>query len=186
MTSATAVSGSRRASAPFALAPLVGVLGVVYGDIGTSPLYAFKTSIEVLSAHAVTPREVLGTLSLIVWSLILVVTVKYILLIMRADNNGEGGTLALMALAQRLAQSARTRLIVTTIGIVGACLFFGDGIITPAVSVLSAVEGLEVSVPSARPIVIPLSVAVIVALCSRAAPARWAGCSGRSWRCGSR
>ncbi len=164
MISAAAVSGSRRRSAPFALAPLIGVLGVVYGDIGTSPLYAFKTSIEVLNSQAVTPGEVLGTLSLIVWSLILVVTVKYILLIMRADNNGEGGTLALMALAQRLAQSARTKLIVTTIGIVGACLFFGDGIITPAVSVLSAVEGLEVSVPSARPIVIPISVAVIVAL----------------------
>ena len=161
---AAAASGHRRERAPFALAPLVGVLGVVYGDIGTSPLYAFKTSMEVLNAQAITPREVLGTLSLIVWSLILVVTVKYILLIMRADNNGEGGTLALMALAQRLAQSARTRTVITAIGIAGACLFFGDGVITPAVSVLSAVEGLEVSVPSARSIVIPLSVAVIVAL----------------------
>ena len=159
-----AASGPRHERAHFALAPLVGVLGVVYGDIGTSPLYAFKTSMEVLNSQAITPREVLGTLSLIVWSLILVVTVKYILLIMRADNNGEGGTLALMALAQRLAQSARARAVITAVGIAGACLFFGDGVITPAVSVLSAVEGLEVSVPGARSIVIPLSVAVIVAL----------------------
>ena len=177
MTSAAAAHGARRDGAPFALAPLIGVLGVVYGDIGTSPLYAFKTSIEVMNTQAVTPGEVIGTLSLIVWSLILVVTVKYIVLIMRADNNGEGGTLALMALAQRLAQSARTRLVVTTIGIVGACLFFGDGIITPAVSVLSAVEGLEVSIPSARPVVIPIS--IVVAFLLFAVQSRGTGSVGR-------
>ena len=150
----------------FRLTPFIGVLGVVYGDIGTSPLYAFKASIEILNNHAITAGEVLGILSLIVWSLILIVTVKFILLIMRADNNGEGGILALMALSQRLSGNARTRAIVTMIGLVGACLFFGDGVITPAVSVLSAIEGLEISVPSARPVVIPIAIGVIVALFS--------------------
>ena len=148
----------------FRLAPLIGVLGIVYGDIGTSPLYAFKASIDILSHHAITGGEVLGILSLIIWSLILIVTVKFILLIMRADNNGEGGILALMALSQRLSATPRTRAVVTTVGLVGACLFFGDGLITPAVSVLSAIEGLEVSLPSAHAVVLPISVAVIVGL----------------------
>ncbi len=152
------------ATTRFRLAPLIGVLGVVYGDIGTSPLYAFKASVEILDDHVITAGEVLGILSLIVWSLILIVTVKYILLIMRADNNGEGGTLALMALAHRLAGTARMGAVVTTVGLLGACLFFGDGVITPAVSVLSAVEGLEVGMPGARPVVIPISIAVIVLL----------------------
>ncbi len=163
MSVATAAGATRADHAKLRLAPLIGVLGVVYGDIGTSPLYAFKSSVTILD-RAVTDREVLGILSLIVWSLILIVTVKYILLIMRADNNGEGGIMALMALSQRLSSTARARMVVTTIGLVGACLFFGDGLITPAVSVLSAVEGLEVSLPSAKPVVLPISVLVIVAL----------------------
>ncbi len=163
--SAAAARGHARTTG-FRLTPFIGVLGVVYGDIGTSPLYAFKASIEILNNHAITAGEVLGILSLIVWSLILIVTVKFILLIMRADNNGEGGILALMALSQRLSGDARTRAIVTMIGLVGACLFFGDGVITPAVSVLSAIEGLEISVPSARPVVIPIAIGVIVALFS--------------------
>ncbi len=166
MSVATTAAGEDAPATRFRWAPLIGVLGVVYGDIGTSPLYAFKASIEILNDHAISPGEVLGILSLIVWSLILIVTFKYILLIMRADNNGEGGTLALMALAHRLAGTARMGAIVTTVGLLGACLFFGDGVITPAVSVLSAVEGLEVSVPSARPVVIPISIAVIVLLFS--------------------
>ena len=163
MSVAASVAGDKASVPALKLAPLIGVLGIVYGDIGTSPLYAFKASIDILD-RSVGAGEVLGILSLIVWSLILIVTVKFILLIMRADNNGEGGILALMALSQRLSATDRTRAIVTMIGLVGACLFFGDGMITPAVSVLSAVEGLEVSIPDARSVVLPISIAVIVAL----------------------
>ena len=142
---------------------LLAVLGVVYGDIGTSPLYAVKSTIQIVGAHKVTPWEVLGIESLIFWALILVVTVKYVMLIMRADNKGEGGILSLSVLAQRVA-SGRLRTMLGLVGIVGACLFFGDGTITPAISVLSAVEGLEVSVPGASGVVLPIAVVVIVAL----------------------
>ncbi len=146
------------------VASLLGVLGVVYGDIGTSPLYALKATIAIISTQAPTPGEVLGIESLIFWSLILVVTIKYVTLIMRADNEGEGGILSLMALAQRFAASNRVRTVMGLAGIIGACLFFGDGTITPAISVLSAIEGLEVSLPSAREVVLPLAIVVIVAL----------------------
>ncbi len=144
-------------------AAILGVLGVVYGDIGTSPLYAFKAALAHFSGVA-HEQEVLGILSLIFWSLILIVTVKYVLLVMRADNRGEGGTLALMALAQRVAPGARIRAALALLGVTGACLFFGDGCITPAISVLSAVEGVEVSAPALAPFVLPVSVAVIAAL----------------------
>jgi KUP system potassium uptake protein len=164
MSMAATAHRSRRVALGLRLDPLIAVLGVVYGDIGTSPLYALKASIQILGDRGPTPGEVLGILSLITWSLILIVTIKYILLIMRANNNGEGGTLALMALAHRLSENQRTAAVVTVLGLLGACLFFGDGVITPAVSVLSAVEGLEVSLPSARPVVIPISIAVIVLL----------------------
>ncbi len=143
---------------------LLPVLGVVYGDIGTSPLYAFKASLGVFSPTQVTTIEIMGILSLIFWSLLLVVTLKYVTLIMRADNRGEGGILALMALAQRVSKGRHTRATLGLIGIAGACLFFGDGVITPAISVLSAVEGLEISAPSLKEVVLPISVAVIVAL----------------------
>ncbi len=143
---------------------LVGVLGVVYGDIGTSPLYAFKASLALFKRYAISPVEILGVLSLVFWSLILIVTVKYVTLVMRADNNGEGGILALMALAQRVCRNNWSRAAVVLIGIAGASLFFGDGIITPAISVLSAVEGLEVASPDFTPLILPLSVIVIVAL----------------------
>jgi len=126
---------------------ILGVLGIVYGDIGTSPLYALKASLAHFTANGSTPvdtMEILGILSLVFWSLVLIVTVKYVLLVMRADNHGEGGILALMALAQRRCQGARMRAILGMVGVGGACLFFGDGVITPAISVLSAVEGLEV------------------------------------------
>ena len=124
------------------LGVMVAVLGVVYGDIGTSPLYAFKASLTLFSERVVTATEVMGILSLIFWSLVLVVTIKYVTLVMRADNKGEGGILALMALAQRVSTGTRMRSALSLIGIAGACLFFGDGVITPAISVLSAVEGL--------------------------------------------
>jgi KUP system potassium uptake protein len=145
---------------------LLGVLGVVYGDIGTSPLYAFKASLEHFKDVSIGTNEVLGVLSLIFWALVLVVTVKYVILVMRADNRGEGGILALMALAQRVAVGGAMRNVLGTIGIVGACLFFGDGIITPAISVMSAVEGLGVSAPHLKEYVLPICVAVIILLFS--------------------
>ena len=143
---------------------LLAVLGVVYGDIGTSPLYAFKTSLQLFHDLPITETEVMGILSLIFWSLFLVVTVKYVLLIMRADNHGEGGILALMALAQRVSVGPHMRRVVALVGIAGACLFFGDGIITPAISVLSAVEGLEIAAPKLQPYVLPIAAVIIVLL----------------------
>ena len=143
---------------------MLGVLGVVYGDIGTSPLYAFKATLEHFKHDGLDSNDVLGILSLIFWSLVLVVTFKYVLLVMRADNRGEGGILALMSLAQRGVQDARLRRILALVGIAGACLFFGDGVITPAISVLSAVEGLLVVNPQLHEVVIPISLVVILLL----------------------
>lgn len=154
-------AGQRRALTP---ALILGVLGVVYGDIGTSPLYALKASVLHFAADGVERWEVLGLLSLIFWSLILTVTVKYVVFVLQADNKGEGGILALMALAQRTARTERGRWWVALVGMAGACLFFGDGIITPAISVLSAVEGLKVVSDSFDSLVIPLSIVILIAL----------------------
>jgi KUP system potassium uptake protein len=143
---------------------ILAVLGVVYGDIGTSPLYAMRAAASHFEEGGVEDWEVLGLLSLIIWSLILTVTVKYVVFILRADNRGEGGILALMALAQRSVENARMRWVLALIGIAGACLFFGDGIITPAISVLSAVEGLKVVSPHLEKAVLPISVVILVAL----------------------
>ncbi|WP_323991429.1 potassium transporter Kup [Nguyenibacter sp. L1] len=152
---------------PVGFAALLGVLGVVFGDIGTSPLYALRSTILIVSRHhMIEPWEVLGVESLIIWSLFLIVTVKYVLLIMRADHNGEGGIIALMSLAQRVSDNTRLKLFLGMAGIAGACLFFGDGLITPAISVLSAVEGLEVSFPAASRLVIPLAIVVLIGLFS--------------------
>ena len=142
----------------------VGAIGVVYGDIGTSPLYAFK---EVFaSGHvAITEANVLGVLSLFFWTLTVIVSLKYVALIMRADNNGEGGLMALLALAsQSVKDQPRLRSIMLVVGVFGVALFFGDGVITPAISVLSAVEGLEVVTPAAKPYVVPISLLVLVLL----------------------
>ena len=158
-----ATAGDLRKPAP-AIGVLLAVLGVVYGDIGTSPLYAFKASLQHFPSSEVTQLEIMGILSLIFWSLALVVTVKYVLLILRADNRGEGGIFALMALAQRVSVGAGVRSALALIGIVGACLFFGDGVITPAISVLSAVEGIEVSAPELKQYVLPISIVVILML----------------------
>nr|WP_235907719.1 potassium transporter Kup [Siccirubricoccus phaeus] len=149
---------------PLTPALILGVLGVVYGDIGTSPLYALKASVLHFSADGVERWEVLGLLSLIFWSLVLTVTVKYVVVILRADNRGEGGILALMALAQRSCATERGRWLVALVGMAGACLFFGDGIITPAISVLSAVEGLKVVSPAFEEAVIPLSLLILLGL----------------------
>ncbi len=162
MNAAAGAATSKRSAA--SAAQFIAVLGVVYGDIGTSPLYALKTSMQVFVGVPTSEVEILGILSLFFWSLVLIVTVKYVMLVMRADNHGEGGILALMALAQRVAVTAALRESLALVGIVGACLFFGDGIITPAISVLSAVEGLEVAAPSLKEYVLPISAIVIIAL----------------------
>ncbi|WP_047786927.1 potassium transporter Kup [Variovorax paradoxus] len=150
---------------PAVLAGLtLGALGVVYGDIGTSPLYAVR---EVFHAGHVDPTRdnVLGVLSLIFWSLAIVVSLKYVALVLRASNNGEGGTMALMALASKSTHDKpRVHRALIVMGILGAALFFGDGIITPAISVLSAVEGLEVATPAFKPYVVPITLAVLTAL----------------------
>ncbi len=143
---------------------LVGVLGVVYGDIGTSPLYALQASLGYFQKSGLRYDDIFGVLSLIFWALIVTVTLKYVTFVMRADNNGEGGILALMALAQRVAKSGRTRQILGTVGVIGAGLFFGDGVITPAISVLSAVAGLEIVSPDLGPAVVPISLVVIILL----------------------
>ncbi len=151
-------------AAALRLGTMVAVLGVVYGDIGTSPLYTMHASLALFTDGRSGPVAVLGVLSLVFWALILIVTIKYVLLVMRADNRGEGGILALMALAQRVSRNPGTRAALALIGIAGACLLFGDGLITPAISVLSAVEGLDVTVPSLRHYDLPIAVLVIVLL----------------------
>jgi len=143
----------------------LAALGVVYGDIGTSPLYALK---EVFgSVHHPVPideRNVLGILSLVFWALVIVVSIKYIVFIMRANNKGEGGIMALMALVLRGEKDPARARVLMLMGLFGAALFYGDGLITPAISVLSAVEGLEVATPAFKPYVIPLTLMVLVAL----------------------
>ncbi|MCC7282279.1 MAG: potassium transporter Kup [Acetobacteraceae bacterium] len=157
-------SGRSDAKAQPRAAALVGVLGVVYGDIGTSPLYTLKASLLHFADDGLAAEEVLGTISLIIWALIMIVTVKYVMFVMRADNRGEGGILALMALASRGITSQRWRTVVMMLGVAGAALFFGDGVITPAISVLSAVEGLQVVEPKLHQAVVPISLVVLVGL----------------------
>src|SRR5262245_36239321 len=139
---------------------VLGALGVVYGDIGTSPLYAVKECFGGEYGLAPTQQNVLGVLSLVFWALFLVIVVKYLTFMMRADNRGEGGILALIAL---LRPSGRASVLVT-LGLFGAALLYGDGIITPAISVLSAVEGLEIATPALAPWVVPLTVVILAGL----------------------
>ena len=141
----------------------LGSIGVVFGDIGTSPLYAFREAVDHAAQQGVvTPAIVLGVLSLILWSLFIVVTAKYVLLLLRADNNGEGGTLSLMALGQRAL--GRRSLLLLALGVVGASMFIGDSMITPAISVLSAVEGLKLAAPGLEDYVVPLTVVILIML----------------------
>ncbi|MCE7984105.1 MAG: potassium transporter Kup [Caldilinea sp. CFX5] len=144
----------------------LGALGVVYGDIGTSPLYAFRESFHETHGIPVTHDNILGVLSLIFWSLILLISVKYLTFVMRADNRGEGGILALTALVNRIRPVARhtPRYRLILLGLFGTALLYGDGMITPAISVLSAVEGLEVATPVLQPYVLPLTIAILVGL----------------------
>jgi KUP system potassium uptake protein len=156
-------NGEARSHAGF-WALTLGSLGVVYGDIGTSPLYAFREAVVAAGGPGglVTRGSVLGVLSLILWALILVVTIKYVLILLRADNNGEGGTLTLMALALRAVGGSGS--VVVLLGIISGALFYGDALITPALSVLSAIEGLKVATPAFEPYVVPLTIVILLAL----------------------
>jgi KUP system potassium uptake protein len=145
----------------------LGALGVVYGDIGTSPLYALRECFHGTHAISPTPGNVMGVLSLVFWSLLVVISVKYLAFVMRADNRGEGGILALMSLIQPHAQGVlgrRLRWVLAMLGIFGAALLYGDGIITPAISVLSAVEGLSVATPVFDHVVEPITIVILVGL----------------------
>jgi KUP system potassium uptake protein len=167
MNAATAATGHssspRHARATAAL--VVGAIGVVFGDIGTSPLYALKTAFSPEYGIPLNPDNVMGLLSLIVWSMMWVITIKYLFVMMRADNNGEGGILALLALALRETRGhATTKWVVISIGIFGAAMFYGDSMITPAISVLSAVEGIEVATPVFGRFVLPITIGVLAVL----------------------
>jgi len=148
------------------MSPLViGAIGVVFGDIGTSPLYTLRQCFGGEHLVALTPANVLGILSIIFWALMIIVTVKYVWLIMRADNRGEGGILALTALVSRgLGNRGRRRWWLVGFGIFGAAMFYGDGMITPAISVLGAVEGLEIITPHLHPFIVPVTLVIVLAL----------------------
>jgi KUP system potassium uptake protein len=161
-TSAMAAVGRPRRSHWRAAALSLGALGVVYGDIGTSPLYTMQL---IFTVHPLAPTatHVYGAVSLIFWSLVMVVTLKYVLLILRADNHGEGGIMALVALIERSVSGNRKRFLIT-VGILGAALFYGDGMLTPAISVVSAVSGLQVASPALAAQIVPFSLVILIAL----------------------
>src|SRR6516162_7591812 len=143
---------------------VIAALGVVFGDIGTSPVYTFRECFNPEYGLPLDTEHVLGALSMIFWALIIIVAIKYVLLIMRADNRGEGGILALLALALESARSEGSRSILVLLALGGAALFYGDSMITPAISVLSAVEGLGIATPSLHRFILPLTIAVLFAL----------------------
>src|SRR6201990_2894561 len=164
VTSTPVAASGHSSSLP--AAATIGALGVVYGDIGTSPLYALKEAARA-AAHggALTHDAILGVASLVLWALILIISIKYALLIMRADNRGEGGIVALLALlSARSAKPGTWRAQLLIVGLIGAALLYGDGAITPAISVLSAIEGLKVDAPSLAPAVVPLTVVILIGL----------------------
>jgi len=163
---ATPVADHARSSSALPLTATLGALGVVYGDIGTSPLYALKEAAKAASnGGALNHDAILGVASLILWALILIISIKYAMLIMRADNRGEGGIVALLALlSARNAQPGTWRAQLLIVGLIGAALLYGDGAITPAISVLSAIEGLKVDAPSLTPVVVPLTIAILIGL----------------------
>ena len=164
MTTQTSVQKTLPVHQPLTLVCL-GALGVVYGDIGTSPLYVIKTVFDPVHGLAVSEANVIGIISLIFWALMIVVTLKYVTLMLRADNHGEGGIMALLALASSsVSTRPRLRNALFLVGGFGAALFYGDGVITPAISVLSAVEGLEVATPLLKPYVLPITLIVLIAL----------------------
>ncbi|WP_322043297.1 potassium transporter Kup [Paraburkholderia sp. J67] len=143
----------------------VAAIGVVFGDIGTSPLYSLKEAFSPAHGIPLNDTSILGVISLLFWAIVIVVSVKYVLFVMRADNNGEGGVLALMALAMRsFDRRSRAAVVLTALGIFGACMFYGDAVITPAISVMSAVEGLELAAPKLTHLVLPITMVILVAL----------------------
>lgn len=154
------VAGPKGARRLFYLA--LGSVGVVYGDIGTSPLYAFREALKPISADGILRGEVIGLISLMIWSLTIIVTLKYVLFLLRADNDGEGGTLSLLALLSKSANGHGAILMV--LGLIGAALFLGDAMITPALSVLSAVEGLKLVAPSLESFIVPISLGILFGL----------------------
>src|SRR3954452_11045159 len=169
-TTAKTTPSRRRAAAHHGArgALTLAALGVVFGDIGTSPLYALQT-VFAADHHAIEPTRagIFGVISLVFWSITIVVTIKYLSLIMRADNDGEGGIMALIALVQTArAPGRRTTWLLVALGIFGASLFYGDGMITPAISVLSAVEGLQVVSPNLEQLVVPITLAILLGLFS--------------------
>src|SRR5215813_4866097 len=160
-------AGIHNPSSAIPYAATLGALGVVYGDIGTSPLYAMKEAAKAASGHsgAIAPDAVLGVVSLIFWALILIISMKYALLILRADNRGEGGIVAWLALLHaRNAAPGTWRAHLLVVGLIGAALLYGDGAITPAISVLSAIEGLKVDAPSLSHVVVPITIVILVGL----------------------
>ena len=153
---------SNHSLAPSALA----CMGVVFGDIGTSPLYTLQVAVKAASPQgAVQPEAVIGIVSLIFWSLVVVISIKYAILIMRADNHGEGGILALLALVSpQRAKENRRRAAMVIVGLIGGTLLYGDGCITPAISVLSALEGIKVYAPKTERLIVPLTVIILLGL----------------------
>lgn len=150
---------------PTTAALTLAALGVVYGDIGTSPLYTMKEIFSPATGVPLNPATIVGAVSVVFWALMLVVTLKYVVLVLRADNRGEGGIMALLALASRsAADRPRVRAQLLLLGAFGACLFYGDSVLTPAISVLSAVEGLEVATPAFKPFVLPTAIGILVGL----------------------
>src|SRR5678815_3886864 len=143
---------------------VITALGVVFGDIGTSPLYAFRECLNPEHGIAVTEQNILGILSLILWSLVLIISIKYVAIVLRADNRGEGGVLALSTLLSSASSNWRLWAPVSAVGVFGAALFFGDGFITPAISVLSAMEGLAVATPRLQHFVLPGALIILTTL----------------------
>lgn len=160
MTGSAMDGAARPTTHPRLSAMSLAALGVVFGDIGTSPLYTLKTVLDVTGDHP-PPAAALGSLSLIVWTLLIITSVKYVALAMRVDNDGEGGILALMSL---LGVKREQRPMIVVVGLLGAALIYGDGAITPAISVLSALEGLEIVTPSVKPYVVPAAVVILLLL----------------------
>src|SRR3954471_24890954 len=165
MSTATATSSPPAEVAPTrhgTAALTLSALGVVYGDIGTSPLYTIKEIFSASTGVPLNPETLVGAVSVVFWALMLVVTLKYVTLIMRASNAGEGGIMALLALASTtVAHQPALRRRLLLLGAFGACLFYGDSVLTPAISVMSAVEGLEVVAPALKTWVLPISIAII-------------------------
>ena len=163
MSNATehSVQGTKSAYQTAALA--IGSIGVVYGDIGTSPLYAFREALRPVAKDGLERGEIIGLISLFIWALLVIVTIKYVIILLHADNDGEGGTLSLLSLVLKAVSKSRAKLLFF-VGIVGASLFMGDAMITPALSVMSAVEGLKLVTPALSEYIIPISVAILVAL----------------------